>query len=122
MPLALADRLFGGTEPIPGPSRRWLLRYLGVTALLAAIIVVRRPDAVTNPQFWAEDGYVFFYENLTLGFPHALAKLYFWLPLPGAPADRIRRWAGAGRRRRRPCRRSRRRVSRGGAHRSVCGG
>jgi hypothetical protein len=80
MPLALADRLFGGTEPIPGPSRHWLLRYLGVTALLAAIIVVRRPDAVTNPQFWAEDGYVFFYENLTLGFPHALAKLYFGFP------------------------------------------
>jgi hypothetical protein len=77
--LALADRLFGGTEPIPGPSRRWLVRYLGVTALLAGIIVVRRPDAVTNPQFWAEDGYIFS-ENLTLGFGHALLKLYNGYP------------------------------------------
>jgi hypothetical protein len=78
--LALSDRLLGGTEPDPGPSRRWLLRYLGVAALLAAIIVARRPDAVTNPQFWAEDGYVFFYENLTLGFPRALAKMYLGFP------------------------------------------
>jgi hypothetical protein len=78
--LALADRLFGGAEPILDPPRRWLLRYLGVAAMLATIIVARRPDAVTNPQFWAEDGYIFFYENLTLGFPRALAKMFFGFP------------------------------------------
>jgi len=57
-----------------------VLRYVSVSLLLAAIIVARRPDAVTRPQFWAEDGYVFFYENLTLGFPRALATLYQGFP------------------------------------------
>jgi hypothetical protein len=78
--LACADRLFGEQAAETGPHRRWLLRYLGVAMILAAIVVARRPDAVTNPQFWAEDGYVFFYENLTLGFPHALAKTYSGFP------------------------------------------
>ena len=78
--LWLADRLFGGDEPRPAAAGRWLLRYLGVATLLAGIIVIRRPDAVTNPQFWAEDGYIFFYENLALGFPRALAKMYFGFP------------------------------------------
>ncbi|HKA30914.1 MAG TPA: hypothetical protein VKH82_16145 [Candidatus Binatia bacterium] len=98
--LALADRLFGVPTSQHEPDRRWLLRYLGVTALLVAIIVARRPDAVTNPQFWAEDGYVYFLENLTLGFTHAFSKLYNgypnlaqrliamvggWVPLATAP-------------------------------------
>src|SRR5262249_8919800 len=77
--LLFADRVFGGSEPAP-PAERWLLRYLGVVVLLAAVIVARRPDAVTNPQFWAEDGYIFFSENLTLGFPRALAKFYQGFP------------------------------------------
>ena len=47
--LLFADRVFGGSEPAP-PAERWLLRYLGVVVLLAAVIVARRPDAVTNPQ------------------------------------------------------------------------
>lgn len=80
MLLAAADRLFGGGEPAPAPSRHWLLRYLAVTALLAAILVARRPDAVTTPQFWGEDGYIFFFENLTLGFPRALATMYQGFP------------------------------------------
>src|SRR5262249_7467223 len=79
--LALGDRLFGGTEPGPGPSRRWLLRYLGVAALLASIIVARRPDAVTNPQFWAEDSVIYFWENLRLGFWGALANFYNDYPM-----------------------------------------
>lgn len=58
----------------------WWARYLGVAALLAAVIVARRPDAVTMPQFWAEDGTIFFRENLTLGFPAALAKGYRGFP------------------------------------------
>jgi hypothetical protein len=78
--LASADRLFGEQESDAGPRRRWLIRYLGVATILAVIIIVRRPDAVTNPQFWAEDGSVYFLENLTLGFGHAFGKLYNGYP------------------------------------------
>jgi len=88
--LLFADRVFGGSEPAP-PAERWLLRYLGVVVLLAAVIVARRPDAVTNPQFWAEDGYIFFSENLTLGFPRALAKFYQGFPYL---THRLIAWAG----------------------------
>lgn len=79
--LALADRLFGGAEPVPGPSHRWLRRYLGVAALLAAIIVARRPDAVTNPQFWAEDSTIYFWQHLTLGFWGSLGAFYNHYPM-----------------------------------------
>jgi len=78
--LAWADRLFGEQSSETGPHRRWLPRYLGVATLLAAIIVARRLDAVTNPQFWAEDGYIYFFENLTLGFGHSFLKLYNGYP------------------------------------------
>jgi hypothetical protein len=78
--LAMADRLFGEQTPETGPRRAWLFRYLGVATILAAIIIARRPDAVTNPQFWAEDGSIYFFENLTLGFGHALGKLYNGYP------------------------------------------
>ena len=64
--------LFG---PAPGEAqtrRRWGLRYATVACVLALIFVARRPDAVTNPQFWEEDGFVFFYQNLMLGFWGAL--------------------------------------------------
>jgi hypothetical protein len=76
----MADRLFGEQTPETGPRRAWLFRYLGVATILAAIIIARRPDAVTNPQFWAEDGSIYFFENLTLGFGHALGKLYNGYP------------------------------------------
>ena len=89
--LLLADRLFGGSEPPAPAAERWLFRYLGVVALLAGIIVARRPDAVTTPQFWAEDGYIFFAENLTLGFPRALAKFYQGFPYL---THRLIAWAG----------------------------
>ena len=78
--LAFADRLFGEQVSDAGPHRSWLLRYLGVATVLAAIIIARRPDAVTNPQFWAEDGYIYFFENLTLGFGRAFLKLYNGYP------------------------------------------
>ena len=78
--LVLADRLFSGAGPPSDPGRLWPARYLAVAAAIAAIVVLRRVDAVTNPQFWAEDGYVYFYENLMLGFPRALRTLYFGYP------------------------------------------
>lgn len=58
----------------------WVARYLGAAVLVAAVIVARRPDAVTMPQFWAEDGSIFFKENLLLGFLTALAKGYHGFP------------------------------------------
>jgi len=71
--------LFG---PAPGAAdtRRWGLRYAMVACVLALIIVARRPDAVTNPQFWAEDGSIYFQENLTIGFLPAFLKLYRGYP------------------------------------------
>lgn len=81
--LAATDALFGGDDDASGEPRRWLLRYLGVAALLAAVIAARRPDMVTNPQLWGEDGFIFFKENLTLGFPRVLATSYMDFPYPG---------------------------------------
>ena len=78
--LSFTDAIFGNDElPRPEP-RRWLGRFLAVGAMLAAIIVARRPDAVTNPQFWGEDGFLYFRENLILGFPRAAQSLYAGFP------------------------------------------
>lgn len=52
-----------GTPPDAAPeqatgqrgARRWMVA-LGAMLIAAALIVSRRPDALFNPQFWAEDG------------------------------------------------------------------
>jgi len=47
-----------------GPRRavgRWLA-FLGISAAGALVIVSRRPDAIFNPQFWAEDGTIWYAE------------------------------------------------------------
>jgi hypothetical protein len=77
--LRLGDALFG-REDDANQSAAWRLKYLAVAMLLAAIIVGRRLDAITNPQFWAEDGYIYFVQNAMLGFPRALAQLYNGYP------------------------------------------
>lgn len=46
----------------------WLLLIL----VCAAIVIVRRPDVVMNPQFWAEDGKVWFANANNLGVLHSL--------------------------------------------------
>ena len=78
--LAFADAIFGRDGRESEEPRRWLLRYLGVGALLAAVVAARRLDAVTNPQFWGEDGFLYFRENLTLGFPRAAENFYMGFP------------------------------------------
>jgi hypothetical protein len=78
--LAFADAIFGNDELARHESHRWPGRFLAVAALLAAIIVARRPDAVTNPQFWGEDGFLYFRDNLILGFPRAAQSLYMGFP------------------------------------------
>src|SRR5262245_64251479 len=76
----LAENLFGSSAPADEPGARWLGRYLALAGVLALIAVVRRPDAIRNAEFWAEDGSVFFVEQLTLGFWSALAKGFAGFP------------------------------------------
>jgi hypothetical protein len=76
--IELADVLFG--PPRGERFDRWLGRYLALSGALALIIVTRRPDSILRPQFWAEDGSVFFYEQLTLGFWVAVRRLHGGLP------------------------------------------
>lgn len=50
---------------------RWLCEgrlapWIGV-ALVLGIVFVRKPDAFLNPQFWAEDGSIFFARQVVLG-------------------------------------------------------
>ncbi|HXA50065.1 MAG TPA: hypothetical protein VNV86_07175 [Candidatus Acidoferrum sp.] len=40
-------------------------RFLALSGLIFLLLVLRRPDAITNPQFWAEDGPVFFFGQIT---------------------------------------------------------
>ena len=57
------------TLPTDSRLRRFLARPpLWITLLVcAAILVARRPGHLRNPQFWAEEGTVFFGEAYTLG-------------------------------------------------------
>jgi hypothetical protein len=47
--LVLADRLFTGDGPPSRPGGWWLARYLGASMLIAAIVALRRLDAITIP-------------------------------------------------------------------------
>ncbi|MDZ8108407.1 MAG: hypothetical protein RM338_22665 [Nostoc sp. DedQUE12a] len=83
------------------PSERRLLYIHIIMFLLAFILIIsRRPDAILNPQFWAEDGTVFYaqaYNNGSLnslflpyaGYLHAVPRLTaafsMLFPLKSAP-------------------------------------
>src|SRR5262249_21512428 len=54
--------------------------FAGVAVAIAVLLVLRRTDGISNPQFWAEDGSVFFQENLTLGCRHALHTFFRGFP------------------------------------------
>ena len=43
-------------------------RFLAAVALLFLLLSLRRPDALLNAQFWAEDGAVFFTSQISYGF------------------------------------------------------
>src|SRR5262249_42899617 len=58
--LRLADAVLGPSQGWSEGHERWRLRYAAVAATVAVVIVVRRFDAITTPQFWAEDGSVYF--------------------------------------------------------------
>jgi hypothetical protein len=53
---------------------RWI-RFVSVFALALAIIVLRRPDAILNPQFWAEDGRLFYADAYNRGIIAPLLSL-----------------------------------------------
>lgn len=60
----------------PPPFRNYHRRFLTLAALIFALLVLRRPDALTNPQFWAEDGTTFFYSQSVSGSWEALFTTY----------------------------------------------
>jgi hypothetical protein len=76
----IGDTLWPGSAEDGPPIRRAVLGYLGVAAAIALLFVLRRTDAITNPQFWAEDGTVFFFENLRLGCWDALHTYFRGFP------------------------------------------
>jgi hypothetical protein len=51
-------------------------RIIAIHLFIVAILVGRRPEAVFKAQFWAEDGAVFFAEQLRMGFWHAVINPY----------------------------------------------
>src|SRR5215472_2407952 len=57
------------------PPLRWD-RYAILFALVFLLLVFRRPDALTNPQFWAEDGVQFFFSQITRGTWASLFRPY----------------------------------------------
>ena len=75
--VALADAVLGGEPPI---DRRAGWRFAGVALGVWLLLALRRPDRLLRPQFWAEDGALYFRDQLLLGFGPALAKLYTGFP------------------------------------------
>lgn len=52
--------------------RGW--QHVAIFLFACAVLVLRRPDAVLHPQFWAEDGHVWFADAYNLGWWHALFR------------------------------------------------
>lgn len=61
------------------PSRAEALSaFLPTTGVISLLLFLRRPDALSAPQFFAEDGVVFFHDQLLFGIRQAL-----WIPHAG---------------------------------------
>jgi hypothetical protein len=93
---------FLGNPNVPGRFF-WLL-----AALILALLILRRPDSVTNPQFWAEDGNLYFQGQILYGLKKSimspyngylsvLSRIIAWLAsfLPVYPAPLIYTLAGS---------------------------
>lgn len=89
----------GLKQLLNGKSLSWRLQLLIFLASVIAVIS-RRPDVLLNPQFWAEDGQMWFAQAYNLGWLHALslpfggylnslprlvAAAALWIPLRFAP-------------------------------------
>jgi hypothetical protein len=59
-------------------------QHAAVFLAVCALLVARRPDAVSHPQFWAEDGRVWYAEAYNLGWWTALFRTWtgYFLTLP----------------------------------------
>jgi hypothetical protein len=103
-PLRLGGKLSDDLFAASGSSwlgQRAAMLENRITVLLAVVVILfyRKPDAFLNPQFWAEDGCVFFKENLELGWraifhtyagylhfvPRVVAWLAGYFPVAYAP-------------------------------------
>jgi hypothetical protein len=65
---------------------------VGVAALGAGLVIARRPDAVTNPQFWAEDGRYWFADAYNHGAQALLWSYQGYL----VTIQRVVGWAASG--------------------------
>lgn len=80
-------------------SKPWVV-CLSTLILMAFILFCRKPDAFFNPQFWAEDGVIFFKQNFDYGLkslimpyagylhtaPRIVAFIASWFPVSMTPA------------------------------------
>lgn len=80
---AVGDGLWGAEDQRAHPAPHALPVFLGVAVAIVVLLVLRRTDAITNPQFWAEDASVFFQQNLELGCWRALHTLFHGFPYLG---------------------------------------
>jgi hypothetical protein len=62
----IGEALWGAADDRGSRSSAWR-RYLGVATAVFVLLVLRRVDGLANPQFWAEDGTVFFQQSLQPG-------------------------------------------------------
>jgi len=70
-------------------ARARIRRLLAIHFLLFLLLFARRPEVLTKAQFWAEDGAVFFADQLKSGFLHALSSTYagYYHAVPRLIAD-----------------------------------
>ena len=80
---AVGDGLWGAEDQRAHPAPHTRPVFLGVAVAIVVLLVLRRIDAVTNPQFWAEDGSVFFQQNFKLGCWRALHTHFRGFPYLG---------------------------------------
>ncbi|MBC7368681.1 MAG: hypothetical protein H7343_18045 [Undibacterium sp.] len=84
--------VYPAPAPAPMAPRARGEHRAGWVVLAALVLVVRKPDALINPQFWAEDFRPFFVEAHTVGpqvlampyngYLHLLPRLIAWLAAP----------------------------------------
>lgn len=104
----------GSASRDPTPRFRWLgdaskqrsWRF-AVLAVAMLVLYLRKPDALASPQFWAEDGTIFFKDAFDFGlrslampyngYFHLVARLFAFLlsPVPTALAPAAYAWAAA---------------------------
>ena len=62
-----------GTEDVRESPQRWWL-HVGIFVLACVVVIARRPGSIFHPQFYAEDGQVFFQDAYNYGWLPALFR------------------------------------------------